>query len=192
MRGVSCNAGIRPRWRWVAAVALVGVLATSACSSARSASSARGEATAASRDPGRARPQDTFTAQIDAATGRLRGARGRLTVYLHPGPGSSSRRVTIVLRSARCTPHSRCLSLDGRLSGTITRRSGGVPDTGRSYALSARGRVSPIGSASAAGVVRGTGFVARGRESLLLQLTTPRGSLALRGQSPHVPGFSSP
>jgi hypothetical protein len=83
------------------------------------------------------------------------------------------------------------VQLRGTLTGTLTRMST-IPDVGASYALSASGRVKPLGHVSATGQVHGTGFIMRGHETLTVRLSNSRGEVDLQAQSPVVPGFTTP
>jgi hypothetical protein len=60
------------------------------------------------------------------------------------------------------------------------------------FTLTAAGTVSPLGRTSLTGTVHGTGFIARGHETMTVTLATARGSVTVTASSGTVPGFTSP
>jgi hypothetical protein len=86
----------------------------------------------------------------------------------------------------------RRLVLDGTLQGTWSNVLAN-PDLGGSQTLRGDGSARPLGPVQATGTLRTPGFVASGRTTGCLILTTARGSVTLRlvGTMPQ-PGFSSP
>lgn len=114
-----------------------------------------------------------------------------MLLRLHPrGPAGRVRPLTLTVTPGAC--HSGCLRLSGTLSGTISPVAGHHPDTGSGYTLKLSGKLSPLGRSHAGGSVAGTGFTARGHETLRLTIAGGQGTLTLQGRSPQVPGFTSP
>ncbi len=136
-------------------------------------------------------PNDTFAARPVSGTGDYRRHKGKISIHLHPAGSSSTatRKVTVTVAGRLCTP--MCAKLDGKLTGTLTPAQA-PPDVGRSYALDARGTVAPLGRFTATGTVQGTGFIQAGHETITITLSSRRGRLTLSGESPPVPGRSSP
>ena len=54
------------------------------------------------------------------------------------------------------------------------------------------GYLAGLGKTNLGGTVQGTGFVARGNESMSVTLRTPRGTITFDARSDQVPGFTSP
>ena len=67
-----------------------------------------------------------------------------------------------------------------------------MPDTPERFAVSATGKLKPIGHVSTTGLAAGTGFVPMGRETLQLKLTAAGGQLTIEARSQPVPGFTTP
>jgi hypothetical protein len=84
------------------------------------------------------------------------------------------------------------VQLDGTLMGEIAARRAGPPDTGRSFSVTASGRLTTLGTVTATGIVQGTGFIARGHEVLDLTLVSRAGRITMHSASGTVHGFTSP
>jgi hypothetical protein len=140
--------------------------------------------------------QDSFTGRITSATGKFRGDRGHVTILLKTDdPGAHSprakRRLTLVLEGRRCSGARRCIRVTGRLEGTlIAHRS--IPDVGVPFTIAAHGIIRALGHVSAAGSVRGTGFILSAHEPLRVALSAPGGRVLINAKSGKVPGFTSP
>lgn len=134
---------------------------------------------------------DAFTGRMVRGTGRLTGDRASVRFDLHVGSSSRTRKLSMVLTSPPCHGGRHCLSLTGTLKGALVRMAG-LPDRGRTFALSASGTLKPLARATATGTVTGTGNIRFGHESLVLTLSTREGQLFLAAQSGQVPGFTSP
>jgi hypothetical protein len=168
-----------------------------ACGSARSPDPSA--ATPRSPDPSAASPpvlvpvpaKDSFSGQITAATGRFGGDHGNVKVHLQPGSGVTVRTVTVTFAAASCRVQHRCLQLGGKLTGKLTQQAG-IPDVGRTFSLTARGIVKPLGRVTALGTVTGVGNVRYGHESLRLTLKGTSGTVVVSASSPQVPSFTSP
>ena len=100
--------------------------------------------------------------------------------------------MTITLVGLPCAGASHCLTLSGTVHGTLATGPRSVPDVGHGYVVSGAGLVKPVGQATVRGGVEGTGFIARGQESLTLTLTGGSGSVTVAALSPTVHGFTSP
>jgi hypothetical protein len=180
-------------------------LTAAACGSAaphsrsqRAPGSQPGHTTTASQtSPGAGQTSDgaagnSFRGSVASASGAYAGEGGRVEVTLQARGSGVSRPITLVFRSLPCRGAPQCVQLDGALTGHIVARPGGPPDTGRSFTITAAGRLTTLGHVSAAGIEHGTGFIARGHELLDLALTSRSGRIALRTLSGSVGGFSSP
>jgi hypothetical protein len=149
-------------------------------------------AVAVASSPPQVPARDQFKGSASAATGKLSGDHATVTVYLKPGrTHGAGRPVTIVVVGRRCKGAAGCMNLNGRLRGVLTPQSS-PPDAGRKFAISATGKIKPLGHVSATGMVYGTGFIRRGREGLQIKLRTSTGDMTIGAQSPIVPGFTSP
>src|SRR4051812_43811727 len=74
-------------------------------------------------------------------------------------------------------PHARAAAvLTGTVRGTYVIEPG-IPDAGRSYALSGTGVLQPLGSVHGEGNLRTPGFVARGNTTGSLTLTGDTGTV---------------
>ena len=82
-------------------------------------------------------------------------------------------------------------SLRGTVTGTMLKQTS-LPDTGARFAIAGAGRVKPLGHVSVSGTAHGTGFIARGYESLNLTLSNAKHHVTVTAQSGLVPGFTSP
>jgi hypothetical protein len=137
--------------------------------------------------------RDAFSGRITARTGVLQGDRGHATADLAvTGSRAATRRLTITIRGRLCDKSKHCVGLTGHLKGTITALADTIPDIGRSFTIRAAGVIRRFGHVRVSGRVDGTGFIARGHESLHLTATGHAGRLALYAQSRLVPGFTSP
>ena len=136
--------------------------------------------------------RDSFSGTIGSATGAARGDSGTVKVTLAPGAGTGDRRTVTVILSGRVCRDRRCRALGGRLRGTLIRRPNRIPDIGQRFTLALAGSVAPLGPLSGDGTVNGTGFIARGRETLAIRLRARHGTVALLARSAVVPGFTSP
>jgi hypothetical protein len=136
-------------------------------------------------------PNDSFAAQLAAATGRLTGDHDDVKIALQPGGGVGVRRLTVTLTRSTCHAQRRCLLLAGELKGKIAQQPG-IPDRGRTFSIAANGDVKPLGGVSAIGTVTGVGNARFGRESLRLTLKSSTGTVVLTGQTAELPAFSSP
>src|SRR5581483_7237629 len=67
-----------------------------------------------------------------------------------------------------------------------------LPDVGKTQELSGTGTVAPLGAVAVRGELHTPGFVAQGRATATLTLTTERGSVTLQLTGPLQPGFSQP
>jgi hypothetical protein len=178
-------------------------LSVSACGSAASHSASgpgahAGASTSASAwsATGTGRPSgggpNSFRGSVSSASGAYAGEGGRSAVALEVRGRGASRPIKLTFRSLPCQGAPQCVQLDGTLTGRISTQPRGVPDTGRSFAIRATGRLTTLGHVSARGIIQGTGFIAHGHVLLELTLTNPSGSVTLRAQSSTVGGFSSP
>jgi hypothetical protein len=137
--------------------------------------------------------RDSFSGSITAATGRFSGDHGAVAIVLAPSTGQGLRRLSLTVRGSGCrTPAHRCVALTGRLSGTLALGPLRVPDVGSSLTIRAAGAIKPLGQVSASGTVQGTGFIAHGRETLKLRLTTAGGAITIKADSAVVPGGTTP
>lgn len=102
------------------------------------------------------------------------------------------RKLQLSVLGAPCDGAEHCLRLSGLLSGTIAKHAGGIPDIGRRYDLALGGSLGTLRHVTATGTVTGVGFIREGRETLNLNVKTPRGRLTITALSPKVPGFTSP
>jgi hypothetical protein len=136
--------------------------------------------------------RDTFSGSIVRATGAYSGYRGRVKIYVHSRGSGQKRPLRLVVRGACRTAPGNCRSLSGALIGSIAHAGHQLPDVGNGFTLTGAGPVSPLGHATGRGSVQGTGFIARGYETLTLTLTTSRGSVTVSAQTGPVKGFSSP
>jgi hypothetical protein len=78
------------------------------------------------------------------------------------------------------------------LRGTITPHAKQIADAGDGYSLRLVGSLKGLGATVATGAVHGTGFIARGRETLTLTLRLGRGTITVEAVSGIVPGFTHP
>src|SRR5947209_9036432 len=108
--------------------------------------------------------RDTFTGAIVSGQGAYSGARGVVTIYLHPRGVGRARAIQVVLRSHCAGSSSGCTALDGSIDGSLTRAVGRIPDVGSRYVLAARGPVRPLGEVMARGVVQAPAVIAGGPE----------------------------
>ncbi len=137
--------------------------------------------------------RDAFSGTISAANGVYRGDGGRLSIAISvPAPGPVVRHATFSLNGARCRSGGRCMRLLGTLHGTITVAGPSNPDAGKRYTIAAAGSVRQLGHVRVTGSASGIGFIAQGRESLMLTLHGSSGSVTVSAQSGLVRGFSSP
>ncbi len=114
-----------------------------------------------------------------------------MTIYLRSRGSGTQRPVNIVFRDGTCGK-TDCPSLDGTLSGTLAVRPAITPDTGSTFGLKGSGWIAHLGNARAVGTGQGTGFIAHGRETLVLTVRGANGSIKLSLTSPPVSGFTSP
>jgi hypothetical protein len=142
---------------------------------------------ATSHDPSAAGAQlhvpakDSFSGRVAQGSGRLAGDRGNIKVRLQPGAGVSVRRVVITVTGV----------LAGALKGKLTQRAG-LPDVGRTFAVTGSGNVKRLGHVTAAGTVTGVGNARFGHETLRVTLDAAGGSLVMSATSGQVPAFTSP
>jgi hypothetical protein len=159
---------------------------------AASAVMGAGTALALAASSGAVAPKDSFRGRVTAGSGRFRSDNGQTSIKVHVAQSNTGTRlVTLIIGYRRCATAARCLQLSGTLRGTLT-QSHSIPDAGASFALSASGKVRPLGHVSAIGQVHGTGFVMHGRETMTVQLADSRGQVTVQAQSPQVPAFTSP
>ena len=125
--------------------------------------------------------KDSFSGRVIQGSGRLAGDRGNVKILLQPGAGVSVRRVTVIVTGVAA----------GTLKGRLTER-GGLPDVGRTFALTGSGDVKPLGRVTAAGTVSGVGNARFGHETLRLTLNGAGGSVVMSATSAQVPAFTSP
>jgi hypothetical protein len=137
------------------------------------------------------RPADSLSGHVTSTQGRWRNDQGRLSIRLTPGRGGATRHLVMRLTGRTCAAHTACVDLRGKLPGTITARAS-APDVGRSFSITARGQIAPLGTVRASGIVTGTGMIARGRVTLRLTLQGAHGSVAVMASSGLVPAFTSP
>jgi hypothetical protein len=175
--------------QYVAGVAALIALPCAACSSARIAIPPRAIAATAHKVSAR----DSFDGHVVSATGRFRGDGGHLHIELVVGYQHKAKRpLTVIVRAGRCGTVRPCLRLTGKLKGMLSYEAHRIPDTGARLRVTASGAIKPIGSVSATGHIRGTGFIPRGHEALQLTLATRSGSITAEGKSALLPGFTSP
>ena len=136
--------------------------------------------------------RDSFQGSIRSATGTYSGDTGRASIYLHPTGAGPRRSVTVTFAGLPCQGATHCVELSGTLTGTLAAGPGHMPDVGHGYVLSGAGAIHPLGRARCRGAVQGTGFIARGEESLSITVTGASGSVTLDATSPPVHGFTSP
>jgi hypothetical protein len=159
---------------------------------AGAASLAAAATTAALAAGSRVPAKDSFGGSIASASGAFKKDQGHLWIAVSAGQSSTNDRpVTLTLKGRRCRRAVRCVKLIGTLAGTLTGMAS-IPDGGRSFLLSATGRVKPLGRVSATGQVHGTGFILRGHETMTLRLSNSHGAVQVQAESPAVPGFTSP
>jgi hypothetical protein len=58
--------------------------------------------------------------------------------------------------------------------------------------LTGAGSIQPLGHATVQGEIHGTGFIQKGRETLILTVSNSAGAVTLEALSSPVKGFSSP
>jgi hypothetical protein len=146
-----------------------------------------------SANDSRVSAKDSFSGAISSATGTYAGRGGAVAVTLAPGAATgNARAVSVTVTGRRCADHRHCLTLLGHLHGTMRAAPRQVPDIGQKLSLQLTGRLAPLGQVGAGGSVQGTGFIARGRESLLLTLHGRQGSVTVHATSGVVPGFTGP
>ena len=134
--------------------------------------------------------QDRFTARPVSGSGRYGRMTGKLRLALEVRASSAGTRSVILgVRGSLCRP--RCAAVSGKLKGTL-RRELSNPDIGQSLTLIVKGRLVPFGHLDARGSMHGTGFIARGHETLQLTFAARHGKFTITGESPQVPGFTSP
>jgi hypothetical protein len=165
----------------------LGILTTSLCLPL-ALGAAAAAATASAPAPARHR----FAVAVSTGSSKLSGARGAATVLLRTGAGTTTRALRIVFTGDRCHGRTGCVALTGTLKGTITAVAQHIPDAGRQFRVSARGRLSPLGHVTVTGTIRGTGNIRFGQESLQLTVRSGHGTLGVDGRSARVPGFTSP
>jgi hypothetical protein len=172
--------------------AVIGVLALGAGGVGSGAGAAAGAAGAGAAAGAAAVPtKDQFSGSISSATRRYRSDHGRVSIRVSVSTSSkTTRHMTLIVRGASCGKAHHCLALSARLSGSVTRRTATIPDIGASGTLRALGAVKPLGQTSVSGTIEGTGMIGRGRETMVLTLTTRSGKLTVRATSPIVPGFT--
>jgi hypothetical protein len=136
---------------------------------------------------------DALKGTITAATGRLAGERGDVSIVLSHPPrgGNASTSLTLSILGAGCAGQPHCLSLNGRLSGRMTLLHS-LPDVGHRFDIGARGTVTPLGHVEATGITAGTGFIRSGHTELDLTLQSASGTVTVEGQSAPVPGRTDP
>jgi hypothetical protein len=125
--------------------------------------------------------KDSFSGRVVQGSGRFARDRGNVKVLLQPGAGVSVRRVTVTMTGV----------VAGALTGKLTQRAG-LPDVGRTFAVTGSGDVKPLGHVTAAGTVTGVGNARFGYETLRLTLHAAGGSVVISATSGQVPAFSSP
>jgi hypothetical protein len=137
--------------------------------------------------------KDSFSGRIVTGTGIYSGDSGGVAIELSvPPSGPKQRPITVTLRGKSCGGAQHCLRLRGGTRGTLTLMRTRVPDVGSGFALKAAGSVTPLGHTSITGTVHGTGFIARGHDTMSVTLTNTRGSVTVTASSATVPGFTSP
>lgn len=141
----------------------------------------------------RTAPADTFRATITGAEGDRTGDRGSATVLLTRGAtgAGGAVAVSITFQGDACHRAAHCLRIGGRLAGRMTPQTS-LPDTGRSYRITAVGALTPLGHVTATGTAAGPGFIRSGRARLSLTLAARSGAVTIHGISPPVPGFTQP
>jgi len=118
-------------------------------------------------------------------------APGAVTVVLSTGLGADRRGFSVELSAPACPPGPSCLRLSGTLTGKLSPHRS-LPDVGVFDQLSGRGSAAPLGTVTVTGAVTGTGFIARGHESLRLVLRGSKGTVTVAAVSRTVPGFTHP
>jgi hypothetical protein len=138
-------------------------------------------------------PRDTFMGSIISGAGAYADRHQAVVkVFIHPH-GSGERRLVRLVFASRCGGSSSgCISLNGTAQGRLTGSPRGVPDVGRSYSLSATGRIGSLGRVLIRGEVVGTGFISHAHELLKLTLTAMSGQVTIVAYSAMVKGFTSP
>ncbi|MGI8800929.1 MAG: hypothetical protein ACR2KV_01985 [Solirubrobacteraceae bacterium] len=138
-----------------------------------------------------------FTGAIVSGTGHYANYRGAVRLVLRAPAATTSRLpFTLTLSGPACSGQAlhaprHCVSLAGKLTGSAF-VSMSNPDVGRSFALTALGKITPLGHVSVTGTSHSLGFIAHGRIPLSLHLRSSAGGLTITAQSPQVNGFSSP
>ena len=126
--------------------------------------------TSTSSAPGTGGPtgggRNSFRGAVVSAGGAYAGEGGRSAVELEVRGTGASRPIKLAFLSLPCLRAPQCVQLDGTLTGRISTQPRGVPDTGRSFAITATGRLTTLGQVKARGIIQGTGFIARGHEQL--------------------------
>ena len=136
--------------------------------------------------------KDSFQGSIRSGTGKYAGDTGHAHVYLSAAGKGLTRSVKITLIGLPCPHSSHCLKLSGTANGTLTPSRVHTPDVGHGAVLTGSGSIDPLGHAAIRGDVRGTGFIDRGRETLILAVSNSSGTVTLVALSPPVGGFTSP
>jgi hypothetical protein len=172
-----------------AVIAVSGSVVGSICAATLAAA---GASAAFAATVGSAPAKDSFVGSVTAATGRFSGDHGGVRLVLAPGRGQSGRRLTVTFSGGSCGSAGHCIQLSGRLTGVLTRGPIVVPDVGSSLTVRASGAIRPLGKVSATGSVHGTGFIARGHETLRLKLTGSGATITISADSGLVPGGTSP
>jgi hypothetical protein len=129
---------------------------------------------------------------IASGRGSFSGAKGRLTIYLHPRGSGKARSVRVVIQGHCRAAAQGCTQLDGELSGRLSSSRGGPPDTGREYLLTGTGRIGPLGQVTVRGEVAGAGFIAHGHELMKMTLSSSSGGVTVEARSGPVKGFTKP
>ena len=150
-------------------------------------------ASLASAAPPNVGAKDTFHGRVASATGRYRGAAGKVDIYIiASGSGTSPRTVKLVLAGHPCGTARHCIKLSGTVTGVLIGQPT-HPDVGQRFTISAAGTIKSLGGhVAASGTVDGTGFIARGQEEMELTLASSGGTVTVTASSPVVPGFTSP
>jgi hypothetical protein len=122
--------------------------------------------------------------RIVAAGGRYAGATARVRIVLRGETGH---------RFSAAVTMQTCHGLGGCPRGTVRgtwRALPAEPDTGQQASLAGSGRLTALGAVRARGRANGTGFIARGRPSLRLVMSTAGGSLTVSATGPLERGFT--
>jgi hypothetical protein len=130
----------------------------------------------------------SFTGTVKTKHGAHAGASHPVRVVLRRS--ATAHHFTATLTASGCTGSATCPH--GSLAGTWAAKTStpGGPDAGTDDVLKAAGSITPLGHVTATGTADGTGFIARGRQTLHLTLHGDGTTLTVSALSGDVPSFT--